>query len=62
MNKEQKEFIRKSLKQVTDQTLKTVNAFWVDSLRNAKGFPITDEFIDGLEKIANTEMKKILKK
>ena len=50
---------------LASKTTDIVNDFWIQSLREMKGFPITDELIDGLAKISKgtleTEIKKAVK-
>ena len=61
MAKEQTDFgpeIRKELKKLSSKVSEITNDFWIDSLMELKGMPITKELVDGLAKIAKGTLKK----
>ena len=64
MAKDQMTQIRSELKKIASQTAKLVNDFWIDSLTEMKGLPITEELINGLAKISQKtlmdEINKVL--
>ena len=63
MAKDQMTQIRSELKKIASQTAKLVNDFWIDSLTEMKGLPITKELVDGLAKISQkTLMDEINKR
>lgn len=49
--------IRKELKNLSSKVSEITNDFWIQSLMEIKGMPITKELVDGLAKIAKGTLK-----
>jgi len=54
--------INVSLKAIAMQTTVIVNDFWIDSLMEMKGLPITKELVEGLAKISKDQLLKEIEK
>jgi len=54
--------INASLKAIAMQTTVIVNDFWIDSLMEMKGLPITKELVEGLAKISKDQLLKEIEK
>jgi hypothetical protein len=54
--------INASLKAIAMQTTVIVNDFWIDSLMEMKGLPITKELVEGLAKLSKGQLLKEIEK
>lgn len=62
MAKDQMKQITKELKTIASRTTELVNDFWIESLMEMKGYPITKELVDGLAKISKDTLLKEINK
>ena len=54
--------IRKELKGIASKVTEIVNDFWIESLMEMKGYPVTKELVDGLAKISKDTLLKEIDK
>lgn len=52
---------RKEMRALALKTTEVVNGFWVDSLKEMKGYPISDDLIEGLRKLAQSGIEDAMK-